>query len=316
MRRVLVIKLGALGDFVLAMGPFAAIRRRHAEARITLLTTAPLRELAEASGYFDEIWVDERPRPWQPAGWLKLARRLNAGGFERVYDLQTSDRSAAYFHMMGPLFGGKRPEWSGIARGCSHPHANPDRKVMHTIERQAEQLAMAGIKDVPPADLSWARADVSRFNLGGDAGRYALLAPGGSPHRPEKRWPQDRFSALAARLVCGGVTPVLLGAAAESEVNAHIRGRCPDARDLCGETSFIDIIALARGAAGAIGNDTGPMHLIAAAGCPTVVLFSAASDPARCAPRAPQGADSVTVMRRDSLENLTVDEVASALNLR
>ena len=109
---------------------------------------------------------------------------------------------------------------------------------------------------------------------------------------------------------------MLLGAAAESEVNAHIRGRCPDARDLCGETSFIDIIALARGAAGAIGNDTGPMHLIAAAGCPTVVLFSAASDPARCAPRAPQGADSVTVMRRDSLEDLMVDEVASALNLR
>ncbi|MEE8123959.1 MAG: ADP-heptose--LPS heptosyltransferase, partial [Alphaproteobacteria bacterium] len=102
MRRILVIKLGALGDFVLAMGPFAAIRRRHAEARITLLTTAPLRELAEASGYFDETWVDERPRPWQPAGWLKLARRLIAGGFERVYDLQTSDRSAAYFHMMGP----------------------------------------------------------------------------------------------------------------------------------------------------------------------------------------------------------------------
>ncbi len=84
MKRILVIKLGALGDFVLRMGPFAAIRRRHAEARITLLTTALFKELAEASGYFDEIWVDERPRPRQPAGGLKLARRLNAGGFERV----------------------------------------------------------------------------------------------------------------------------------------------------------------------------------------------------------------------------------------
>lgn len=316
MRRVLVIKLGALGDFVQALGAFAAIRRHHAEARITLLTTAPFKELAEAGGYFDEVWIDQRSRPWQPKGWLKLARRLNAGDFERVYDLQTSDRSAAYFRLMGPLFGGKRPEWSGIARGCSHRHANPNRKFMHTIERLAEQLAMAGIRHVPPADLSWAGADVSRFELAGDAGRYALLVPGSSPHRPEKRWPEDRFAALGRRLASERVTPVLLGAGAESEVNARVRGLCPDARDLCGETSFIDIVALARGAAGALGNDTGPMHLIAAAGCPTVVLFSAASDPARCAPRGPQGADSVTVIRRDSLDNLMVDEVASALNLR
>lgn len=319
MRRVLVIKLGALGDFVQALGPFAAIRRHHAGARITLLTTAPFKELAEASGHFDEVWIDQRPRPWQAKVWLELARRLSAGGFERVYDLQTSDRSAAYFHLMRlmrPLFGGGRPEWSGLARGCSHPHANPKRRFMHTIERLAEQLVAAGIRDVPPVDLSWAGADVSRFDLAGDAGRYALLVPGSSPHRPEKRWPEDRFAALARGLASQGVTPVLLGAGAESEVNARIRGLCPDARDLCGETSFIDIVALARGAAGALGNDTGPMHLIAAAGCPTVVLFSAASDPARCAPRGPQGADSVTVVRRDSLETLMVDEVASALHLR
>ena len=91
---------------------------------------------------------------------------------------------------------------------------------------------------------------------------------------------------------------------------------CEGARNLCGETSLIDVIALARGAAGAVGNDTGPMHLIAAAGCPTVVLFSRASDPGLCAPRGRRGEESVAVLRRGSLEDLMVGEVAEALRLR
>ena len=58
--RLLVIKLGALGDFVQAMGPAAAIRAHHPDAEITLLTTAPFAELARAAPYFDRVWIDER----------------------------------------------------------------------------------------------------------------------------------------------------------------------------------------------------------------------------------------------------------------
>ncbi len=276
MSNMLVIKHGALGDFVLAMGPFAAIRRHHPEAAITLLTTAPFGELAEASGYF---------------------------------------------HLMGSLLGGVRPEWSGIARGCSHPHLNSDRPIMHTIERQKDQLAAAGIPDVPAADLGWAVADISRFGLADDAPgaaapRYVLIAPGGARHRPRKRWPMERFAALAVKLARMGVTPVVLGAGAERQVAEAVCDLCPDARNLCAKTSFIDIIALARDAAGAVGNDTGPMHLIAAAGCPSVVLFSDESDPALCAPRGPGGGAPVTVLRREALEDLALGEVDAALSLR
>ncbi len=321
MSDILVIKHGALGDFVLAMGPFAAIRRHHPDAVITLLTTAPFGELAEASGYFDAVWIDTRPKLTQPLDLLKLARRLNDAGFERVYDLQTSTRSNGYFRLMGPLLGRVRPEWSGIARGCSHPHINPDRPIMHTIERQKDQLAAAGITDVPGADLGWAVADISRFGLtgdapGGDARRFVLIAPGGARHRPMKRWPRERFAELAAKLAAKGVTPVVLGAGAEREVADAVCDLCPEARNLCAMTSFIDIIALARDAAGAVGNDTGPMHLIAAAGCPSVVLFSDESDPALCAPRGPEGAAPVTVLRRGSLEDLALGEVDAALSLR
>lgn len=310
MHRILVVKLGALGDFVLAMGPFAAIRRHHAGAHITLLTIPSLVELGQACGYFDAVWSDSRPGLWNFPGWLALARRLNGGAFDRVYDLQTSDRSSLYFRLMSPPFG-RQPQWSGIARGASHPHANPRRDFMHTVERQKEQLAMAGIHDVPPPDLSWIAADGARFGV---RPPYVLLVPGSASHRPDKRWPAAQFAALAGQLAQQGHEPVLLGAAAERAVIDSIAGQVPAARNLCGQTSYSDIIALARGAAGAVGNDTGPMHLIAAAGCRTVVLFSAASDPDLCAPRGPV-ADGVTVLRRQTLAELPIGQVANALGL-
>ncbi len=305
MKRILVLKLSALGDFVLATGAFQAIRAHHRDDHVTLLTTAPFAELARASGYFDGVWVDSRPRRWQVGAWIGLARRLRGGGFDRVYDLQHSDRTHLYFRM----FGRRRPEWSGIAPGCSHPHANPRRDSMHTLEREAEQLAMAGIGEVPPPDLSWLDADIGRFRPGG---RFALLVPGGSAHRPEKRWPAAGYAAVTEWLAGRAVRPVLIGTAAERAVLADIAGRCSAALDLCGQTSFAEVVALARAAAGAVGNDTGPMHLIAVAGCPCVTLFSAASDPALAAPRGP----AVNVLQRPSLAGLGADEVIAALSLR
>ncbi|HEX7008270.1 MAG TPA: glycosyltransferase family 9 protein [Alphaproteobacteria bacterium] len=306
--RILVIRLGALGDFVLSLGPCAAIRRHHKGAHITLLTTEPFVEFARMSGYFDEIWVDSRPRLFDLGGWLALRRRLRAGRFGRVYDLQTSDRTAIYFRLMGP---GPRPEWSGVARGASHPDRNPDRRRVHTADRQRAQLRQAGIDDVPPPDLSWARSDIRRFGL---PPSFALLVPGGAAHRPEKRWPAWRYGELAERLADRGVAPVLIGGAAEAEAADEIARRCLAVRSLVGETSLADLAVLAREAVGAVGNDTGPMHLIAAAGCPSVVLFSRASDPARTAPRAPAGRPPVTVVKRDDLAALSTDEVALAFS--
>ena len=300
MKRLLVIKLGALGDMVLATGAFQAIRAHHAGEHVVLLTTRAYGGLARASGYFDDVWIDRRSPPWRFWDWLALGRRLRGGGFDRVYDLQHSTRSHMYFR----LFGAARPEWSGVAPGCSHPHANPDRDAMHTVEREAEQLAMAGIAATPPPDLSWLRGDISAFGL---PARYALLVPGGSAHRPEKRW--NGYAAAAVALAARGLCPVLIGAAPERPVLAAIAAACPQAVDLCGQTDFAAIAACARGAEAAIGNDTGPMHIIATAGCPSLVLFSAASRPALTAPRGPR----VTVLQRDSLADLDVDEVMAGL---
>jgi ADP-heptose:LPS heptosyltransferase len=300
--RVLIIKHGALGDFVLATGPFAAIRRHHPDAELVLLTSAPYAALARASPYFDEVWVDERPSLFQPRGILRLRRLLREGGFSCVYDLQTSGRSSSYYH----LFGRPRPEWSGIARGASHPHRNSKRDAMHTIERQREQLGDAGIVEVPPPDVAWLDGDLARFTL---PARFALLVPGGAAHRPRKRWPPSAYAGLAAMIEARGIATVLIGAAADRSALDAIGAAALGVVDLGGRTSLGQIAALARRAAIAIGNDTGPMHLIAAAGCPCAVLYSRTSDPALTAP---QGAQ-VKVIAVDDLARLPPETVAAAL---
>ena len=303
-QRVLVIKLGALGDIVQALGPMQAIRDHHPGARITLLTTAPYEVFLGASGLFDEIWLDERPRWTNPRGWLALRKSLRGGDFDRVYDLQTSDRSSGYFRLFPRS---KRPEWSGIARGCSHPHRDPARDTLHTLERQAGQLRDAGIAETPAPDLSWAAADISRFGL---RAAFVLLVPGGSPHRPAKRWPAERYAVLANTLANKGLTPVLIGTRSEAAEIDAIRDAAPGAVSLMGETSILELAVLARGAAGAVGNDSGPMHLIAAAGTPSVVVYSHESDPALCAQRGP----TVSILRRERLDDLAPAEVAAALD--
>jgi ADP-heptose:LPS heptosyltransferase len=305
--RILVIKLSALGDFVLSLGAFRAIRDHHAGAELVLLTTAPFRRLAEASGLFDAVWLDERPSFANLPAVAALRRRLRAGRFRRVYDLQRSDRSGWYWRLLHPA----PPEWVGRVAGCSHPTfpeaaAGPAERPRHIVEREARQLAGAGIAEVPPGDLAFVQADVSALR---PAGRYALLVPGGSPHRPDKRWPVASYAALARGLAAEGLTPLLIGAEAERAALAAIAEACPAAVSLLGRTGLEQIVVLARGAELAVGNDTGPMHLIATAGCPCLTLFSAASDPQRNAPRGPRAA----TLRRDPLAELSPEEVLAAV---
>ena len=307
--KVLVIKLGALGDFVLALAAMQRIRLAHPGARITLLTTPPFEALAQASGYFDAVETDGRPEAF--GEWTTMIGRIRAARYDRIYDLQTSSKSNVYFQLLRPF----PPPWSGIAFGCALPHKNPRRNLMHTLERQADQLKDAGIWPdaptepgaAPPPDLSWlARAAGPQRPADPSAKPYALLVPGGSAHRPEKRWPAEKFAELATRLVARGFDIAVIGGPQEHAL-AQVIGQSAAIRDLTGRTDFAQIAVLGANAALAVGNDTGPLHLIAAAGAPTVALFSSASDPELCAPRG-----HVTVLRVEAFDQLSVADVDQA----
>lgn len=296
---ILVIKLGAFGNIILSLAAFAAIRRHHATARISVLTTEPYADWLRSFPYFDQVLVDPRPSWWDLRGLRRLRRMLIGGHFSRVYDLQTSARSSRYLY----VFPSKcRPEWSGIAFGCALPDRDPRRNMLHDTDRQQGQLRQAGIGDFPPADLAWCRGDIKRVGLPAD---LALLVPGSSPNRLAKRWPADRYEALARTLVDRGIAPVVIGTRGEKALAAAISS----AIDLTGQTSFGDLADLARMARFAVGNDTGPMHLIAAAGCPSITLFSQNSDPSRCAPRGRW----TRVLQRPSLADLPVEVVLECL---
>jgi ADP-heptose:LPS heptosyltransferase len=300
-RRILVIKLGALGDFVHAMHGFAAIRAHHQGDHIALLTTAPFASLARSAPWFDEVLLDSR------AAWLNfpaILRTISAmRGFDFVYDLQTSRRTERYFWLAG------RPPWSGIAWGCSHPHSNPGRDSMHTLERQREQLAIAGIDNSPVPDRSWLVAD---GHLHGVTPPYALLMPGGAGAGAPKRWPAEHYAAVAKFIFAAGLTPVVIGGAPEANLGKIISVACPAALDLSAKTTIADIAALGAGADLVVGNDTGPVQLAAALGAPTIALFSSTSSPQEASPRGPSG-EWVTVLSMPALKDLAVEQVVTAI---
>lgn len=301
-RRILVIRLSALGDFVQSLGPFAAIRHHHAADHVALLTTEPFANFAAGLGCFDEVLIDRRPKPSALKEWWALRRQLRQGRFDRVYDLQTSQRSSNYLR----LFASRgRPEWSGIAPGCSHPHANLDRDRQHTIDKQAEQLVMAGIHPTPLPRLPAALGELPDDLAGRD---FIVLVPGSSPHRPAKRWPASRYGELARQFSELGYVPVVVGTSEERPLAAQIREACPEAIDLAGQTGLGELAALVCSARLTVGNDTGVCHLAAASGGPVVVLFSAESDPALCAPRG----DRVQILAVADLDELGVDAVLAA----
>jgi ADP-heptose:LPS heptosyltransferase len=294
-RRILIIRLGAIGDFCNSFPAFAAIRAHHAADRVTLLTTAPFVSLALDSPWFDEVSVDTRPGWLDLPGLWRLRDKLIGHGF--VYDLQTSRRSSKYFWLAG------RPPWSGIAAGCSNPDDNPNRGQLPTAARQRAQLARAGVPAVAP-DLSWLRGGGPPMES-----PFALLAPGTSrAHGGAKHWPVERFGDVAVLLSARGIRPVVVGGEGDAASAAVIRTLCPAALDLTGKTDLQALAGLAARAELAFGGDTGPIHLAGMMGCRTIALFSRYSDPANATPEGPS-----TVLRADRLADLSVAAVAEAL---
>jgi ADP-heptose:LPS heptosyltransferase len=303
---ILVIKLSALGDFIQATGPMKAIRAHHPAARITLLTTPPFEGMARATGWFDEVWTDGRPSWRNLPAVAGLIGRIRRARFARVYDLQTQGRTVRYFQLLWP----KRPPWSGNAPGAAFEYGGPERDRLHVQDSQRRQLRIAGIDEVGAPDIGWL---TGKANLAPPR-PFALLVPGGAPHRPAKRWPAERYGELARALAGQGITPLVLGHGPEEEaLAAVIQGAEPRAQVLVGQTSFGDIADLARRAVLVVGNDTGPAHIAIAAGAPGLVLFSAESNPDLSAPRPIREGQLVEILRRDDLADLDLAAVLDAV---
>ncbi|MEZ5953317.1 MAG: glycosyltransferase family 9 protein [Hyphomonas sp.] len=315
-KEVLVIKLSALGDFVLALGAMKAVREFHPSARITLLTTPPFEDFASHCPYFDRVETDGRPATMKAT--TALLSRLRKANYDIVYDFQTSGRTKNYFTALSKT--GKGPLWSGHHEKAAFFHDNPDRGTMHSIDRLAEQLAVAGVApdgrwnvvNFPKPDLSWVRPKLRNaprlqpayFGL---EEPYMLLIPGASEHREAKRWPVENYAELARRIADAGATPAIIGSKAEGQLALEIMKREKRVKSLVTRTDLFQIVTLAEKAAFVVGNDTGPMHMAAIAGAPGVALFATnESNPDHAAPRGPS---PVIINSAPTLAELEVDTV-------
>jgi ADP-heptose:LPS heptosyltransferase len=314
-QRVLVIKLGGVGEMVLAFPAFERIRQAHPKAKITLLTTQPFEALAKSSPFFNTVDADGGAK--DPASWAALILRIRRGHFDRVYDLQNDASTNLIFQALRPL----GPEWSGTAMGASLPHRNRGRAKMHQLERQADQLKEAGIwPDAPvkplsaaPPDISWIlgrSAQPRSMTVAGGHRPLVILAPGGEGNHRQLRWPIEQYGQFAKRMQDAGYDIVIIGALNQSSFAHAIQRAAPRARDLTGRTDLVQIASLGARAALAVGNDLGPLHLIAAAGAPTIALFASEPDPFLIAPRG-----HVTVLHAPALKSLSVDSVVDAAKL-
>lgn len=300
MQNILIIKHGAFGDVILSFHAIAAIRQKYKKAHISILTTAPFKKIYEKCPQIDSVFIDQRAPFYHIKEMLHLRKFFKEHHFDFIFDLQTSDRTALYYRFLVP----RNTLWSGIAKDCSHYHHRSSIE-SHTLERQKEQLSQAGLKEFPTTDFSWL---IEKYQEKPEQ-KYALLVPGGSAHRPQKRWPAASYARLAQHLSAHDILPVIIGGKDEESLSADFETIETPLLNLIGKTNFFQIADLAKDAIFAIGNDTGPMHLIAVLNCPSLVLFSNDSNPDYCRPRGKK----VDIIKTDSLKNLNIETVINSL---
>ena len=267
MRRILIIKLGALGDVVMATPLIGAIQAHHANSEIQLLTTPTFAPLFET-------WPNLELAAFPRRGWVnnaKIVRWLRRGDFDRIYDLQGNDRTALWCALSGAT--------ERVGNHSRYPYTHhpptPWRGQCHIFERMVDVLASAGISEVgrlpslPSDEAASQRVEqwLSKQDL--KPQQFAVLHAGASVKRPAKIWPH--FASFAARLAARGLSVVWIGSAADRRSNAALAAQTGiDAR---GAFEVAEIAVLGRYARFAVTNDSGPMHILSASGIPVFGLF-------------------------------------------
>ena len=328
--RVLVVRLGALGDIVHAIPVAAALRRRWPDARVDWVVEAKHVPLLELVPVVSALVPFDSRRVLDGGGWVQTIRALRAAQYDVALDVQGLVKSA----VMARLSGARRVVGFDTAslrepsaRRLYTEQAGPVGPV-HVVARNLGILTALGVGsrawEFPLRETTAApgvRAVIERH-----AGRLALLNPGAG--WPNKRWPAERFGQLgrvmAERL---GLVPLVLWGPGEDALASAVVGASGGRAVQGPQTTIGDLIALLRAARVMVAGDTGPLHLAAALGTPVVGIYGP-TDPAR---NGPWSADDVCVSRRNVCEcyhkrtciaarwcllDISVEEMAGAVERR
>ena len=322
-RKILLIKLSAMGDVVQTFPVLNKLRRRYPAARLDWLVTPALAELLAHNAAITnviEFFRDEWSTPWRAAPYASAARlvaMLRAAEYDLVLDLQGQLRSAVFAFASGaPVRIGfdkpradvwrtaarkipdeaKKHAWQGAREGswlAYTAHIPLPTLDVHPVERYLGVGPMLGLDD-GAADFSFpipqeasTRIDALFDYYGIVKAKVVAMAPG--TNWDTKQWRGDAFAEVARHFLQKGFAVVLIGSDRERAVCEEVARLAPGTVNLAGETTLPELAALIRRAAICVTNDSGPMHLAVALGRPVVSIFGP-TDPVWAGPYRRDGA--------------------------
>jgi lipopolysaccharide heptosyltransferase I len=332
--RILIVRLGSLGDLVHTLPAVAAIRRTYPAAEIDWLVDAAHRSFLELVPAVSSLVV---LRDRSARAWLEARRMMRARHYDVALDFQGLLKSAALARLSGAsrVVGFDR---AGLREPLAAPFYGERVTVddsQHVIRKNLELAAAIGVRPgsdrgQTPMDFPIAPVDspvVASF-LATVSAPFAVMNPGAA--WPNKRWPPDKLGAVARDLRSRhGMASVVLWGPGEQDAASAVVASAGGAAHLAPETGLRELIALLRPASLMVSGDTGPLHIAGALGVPIVALFGPTT-PGR---NGPWSADDVSISRyeacdchyerrcrRDAgqwcLGTIAVDEVTRAIDQR
>ncbi|MFH1594353.1 MAG: lipopolysaccharide heptosyltransferase II [Candidatus Omnitrophota bacterium] len=292
-RNILVIKIGALGDVILAAPSIKALRKKFTGATIKLLVGMEHRDIYSNSPYIDEIIVyDFKQRDSGISGILRIARRLRGENFDMVVDFQNNKKS----HLLSFL--SCCPKRYGYDNGKLSFLLNrkiKDKKIpTGPIEHQEKVLALLGIYNIDKKlelwpskkDEEWADSFLKSHWVT-EGTKLVAFNIGSSPRWMTKLWPLEYFADVSNRLTRNlGIRVMLIGSESRDPRAEEFmdKVKCRPIMAM-GKTSISKLVSLIKRCDLLLSSDSAPMHIAAGTGTPFVALFGP-TDPARHVPPA------------------------------
>ena len=296
-QRILVFRIGHLGDTLVALPAFWALRDAFPNSSLTLLSNSDIKNPSYVSarnalpqgGMFDE-WLSYPNRASAISGWisqLKLLREVRRRKFDALFYLMTRNRTAPQIERDLKFF-----RLAGLRRFFCIDHTrqnlleSPIPKPVPEIKSEAEFLIdclrSEGIAvnekktDLVLTDGERLSAEewINRSGLAVDRQTLVAVAPGSK--WTSKIWPTERFGEVVSRLIQDfAVFPIVVGGKEDREIGKRLLDRWGTGANAAGELTVRESAALLERCFLYLGNDSGVMHLAAAVGTPCVAVFSA-----------------------------------------
>jgi heptosyltransferase-1 len=325
--RLLVVRLGSLGDLIHTLPAVAALRRAYPSASIDWLTDESYREFLGLVPVLSRV-VPLRGRT--AAAWLRTRRELQAARYDVALDFQGLIKSATLARLSGAsrVLGFERSALREPAAAAFYTSRVRLGDEHHVIDKNLALAAAVGASiGAPEFPIRHARSAVADWLEQQQLGKFAVLNPGAA--WPNKRWPPARFAELAGWLHAShGMKSVVVWGPGEQALADDIVSGAGGGAVAAPETRILDLLELLRSASLMVSGDTGPTHIAGAVGTPIVALFGP-TDPQRNGPWSPS---DVTISRYDScpcpyarrckhperwcLESITVRDVQQAVGER